>query len=607
LQELPPWCRPPAALVGRDQLVEDAVDAALAGPITLAGPPGAGATTAGAAVIQRLVATGRASRAIAIRFDGCSNVSDGIRALGHALDLPMPGDAASVRAALRVAPPVAILLDDADLAPEAARQLLAVTGPSRIVATGREGVLGSSLDVDPLSAQDIAPILGPGLFASEVRGLPLLARLPPGRDPVDPWSTIEHLTDGSELLADIPMGLDDEGTEPPAVLRPYLLPVPGRLVLRRAVREILGAGRRPSAETLAAVVRDRVPELHRIAADADPSGGHEDIVLLRTAAEQIQEPDLRGLAGAAAARMMVRAFQPADAISLTQVLLAIRLPPTARGLLRWVQGDAWLALGSEVEAQAAYLDGARALSASNRNDIAAHLARAAAAQLIARGSLGPAADWLARAESPSVRADREVQADHRRISAGVALIHGDLDGALARLAEASAGLRGSPSPTAAIGRALVALGRATAHLARGDAPRARDQLGRAAEDAGAHPALRGAIALIEGELSAREGDVSATRAAAREALAQVRHTGSIPALGRALRLLGDADALAGDPDGAVDHWREVVRLAVRSQDVPLARAALARIATLEAEGAPGPHVEEAAAQHTMAAGMHPPR
>src|SRR5690606_38234632 len=135
--------------------------------------------------------------------------------------------AATLRRRLRTAPRVGILIDDADLAADTAHQVLATAGPSLVVGTGREGVVGTAIAIDPLTDEQAAPLARPGQSPAELRGLPLLAHLPPPVDPVDPWSTTQHIPGGSELLADVPMGLDDEGVDPGPDLAPFLLPVPG--------------------------------------------------------------------------------------------------------------------------------------------------------------------------------------------------------------------------------------------------------------------------------------------------------------------------------------------------------------------------------------------
>lgn len=602
---LPRWCRVPETFVGRDDVVQQAVAAIQGQPVTLVGPPGVGTTTVGGAVLQAAAELGLVQDAIGIRVDGCSNVSDLIRELGISLGLPMPGDPATVRSRLREGPVVGILIDDADLSPEAVCQILAITGPSLVVATGREAVLGETVYVDPLRDNDVAPMLKPGTSASEVRGLPLLAHLPPPTDPVDPWSTIQRLPPGSELLADVPMGLDDEGVESPADLRPFLLPVMGRLVFRRAVRETLGASHRPSAGTLREVVKDRLKELHRIAADVDPYLSHADIVLLRTAAEQIQEPDLRALAGAAAARMMIRMFQAPDALALTQVLLAIRLPPTAKGLLRWVQGDAHMALGSEVEAQAAWRDAERALHAANRADVAGALARAVTSRLLARGNPALLEPWLKSVQAVREgHSDASVRVDALRIEAAVAQDRGDIDTAKQIAATARSSLR-MHEPRYAVD-AIVDLSTAMDALANGDVAQVSERVERAQASVQGHPLLRAVCDTLRAEVALREGQSDLAFSHAERAAERWRWTGSVHGLSVTYRILGDARALSGQRDDAIAQWREAIRLAVLVLDLGVIQQALARIAAVERdEGVAGPHVEEAVKQLDMAMGMQP--
>jgi predicted negative regulator of RcsB-dependent stress response len=602
---LPKWCRVPTPFVGRDAVVQQALGALEQGNITLVGPPGAGATTAGGAVLFAASELGIVAEIIAVRVDGCTNVSDLIRELGISLGLLMPGDPSTVRTRLRDGSRVGILIDDGDLSSEATKQILAITGPSLVIVTGRESVLGATIYVDPVHDSLMSPILRPGCLPREVRGLPLLAVLPPPTDPVDPWSTIQNLPEGSELLADVPMGLDDEGLESPAELSPYLLPVHGRLVFRRAVRETLGASQRPSAETLREVVRDRLPELHRIAADVDPFLSHADIVLLRTAAEQIQEPDLRALAGAAASRMMIRMFQAADALALTQVLLALHLPPTAKGLLRWVQGDAHIALGSEVEAQAAWRDAARALKAANRTDVAGALARAVASRLIARGNLDLLDPWMAAVQAVREgNADRSARADALRISGDIALASGDATSAQRAYTAAQTSLRGI-QPRFSID-AIIGLSSAMAAIDSGELDGVDDRIQQIQSEVSGHPLLRAVCETLRGEIALRLGNADLALECAERAGERWRWTGSIHGLCVSYRILGDAKALQGRRDQAITQWRESIRLGVQTFNLPVVQAALNRIAAVERdEGIPGPHRDEAIKQAEVAKGIRP--
>ena len=603
--DLPRWCQVPSPFVGRDTVVRQAVEALPNGPITLVGPPGAGATTVGGAVLRAAVEAGIARDAVAIRADGCSNVSDLIRELGIALALPMPGDPSAVRSRLRQQGSVAILIDDADLSPQAVNQVRAITGECPLVTTGREAVVGDAIYIDPLSDPAISPLLGPGQMPSEVRGLPLLTRLPPPVDPVDPWSTMQNLPPGSELLADVPMGLDDEGVESPTELRPFLLPVHGRMVFRRAVRETLGASQRPSAETLREVVHDRLPELHRIAADVDPFLSHEDIVLLRTAAEQIQEPDLRAVAGAAAARMMIRLFQAPDALALTQVLLAIPLPATARALLRWVQGDAQYTLGSDVEAQAAWRDAERSLIAANRADMASALTRAVASRLLVRGNTGLLEPWVPALHSMRTGSgDRTARADAERIHGNIASVAGERASAMAHLATARTNLLAAQSRFGP--RAIVSLTEAIEIIDDGEVDKASKLVEEASTEVRGHPLLRALCSTLQGEIALRNGQPDQAWQHAERAVERWRWTGSVRGLCVAYRILGDARALSGHREEAIVQWQESVRLGVRVLDVGVVKAALERVAAVEMhEGADGPHAEEAQKQFELAQGIDP--
>lgn len=603
MSELPPWCTVPSPFVGRTRVVEKALAAAEMGPVTMVGPPGAGTTTTGGAVLARALELGRIGEIIAVRVDGCTNISDLMRDMGIALGLMLPGDAATVRRRLRSAPRVGVLIDDADLAADTAQQVLAIAGPSLLVATGREGVLGTPVAVDPLTDEQIAPLARAGQAPAELRGLPLLGRLPAPADPVDPWSTTQKIPGGSELLADVPMGLDDEGVDPGPELSPYLLPVVGRMVFRRAVRETLGAGHRPSADTLREVVRDRQVELHRIAADADPYLSSADIVLLRTAAEQIQEPPQRALAAAAAARMMIRMFQPHDAIALTQVVLAIRLPPLPTALLRWVQGDAQLAVGNLVEAQAAWREAERALRSVDRRDVLGALARSAVSRLAVRQRHELCEPWMAVLhELRAGRGDPSARADALRVLADVAQVRGDAQAARESYTVARTALDavGGSATT----EVIVDLSTAMARIEAGELNAAEMIVERCQERAHGHPHLRATCDTLRAEVQLRRGKPEKAQRAAERAAERWRWTGSHRGLGTAYRILGDSRALLGDRTGAIAQWREAVRIGVRAHDRYLTETSLHRIAVVEQlEGVGGPHVDEAVKQHELARGL----
>jgi len=586
--EIPRWCRPPENLVGREDVIDQAIVALAKGPITLVGCAGAGTTVTAGAVLQRLLDSGRVGRVAAFPLHGCVLLGDVVRALGRDLEAKLPGDPVSLQQAMAQEPPAAVLLDDADLAPETTLALVALMGRCRWITTGREAVVGEAIEVPPLEPHHLARLLPPGTDTTPYRGLPLLAMLPGSPTNERPWAAVlEELPPGMDLLAELAPGLPGVPVQIPA---PFRLEIPGRTVLRRSVREQLGAEIQPSPSVLAVALRNRIPELHSIACDLDDGSAETDGCLFRVAAARLVDPELRALAAAAAARIALRSFQPDAALNLVRNALLRRLPQGARGILHWLEGDALLARGSDDEAHHAHVSAAGALEDSGHRQALAALARHCADLDASRGRVLRAREWLGTARSALGRDLEHVAvAESIRIAGDLAAHAGELVGAEGLYDEAWAILTESAEDAPA--RAAVSVGRAALAASRGQFDTAAEHLAQA--EAGAHtPAIRAAVLFRQAELALRRGDRSGSAQHERAAREGWTRAGSLRGLALCARLRGDLAAVRGDRGAAADAYGEAVLLNVRTRDPAGTRRVLRRILAIEREGVPGPHIAD---------------
>jgi len=266
------------------------------------------------------------------------------------------------------------------------------------------------------------------------------------------------------------------------------------------------------------------------------------------------------------------------------------LPPAARGLLRWLEGDGLWAEGAEKDAREAWNRAAIDLRAGEADAAIAALARRCAEHETARGDVQQASRWIDTArDALGFAADPVALADTRRLAGDLAVRTGDMVAAAARYEEAAAALDriGTWDPA----RIGVHIGRASVALLRGHFDRALEELS-AAEAHVSDPRQRAAIAWRRAEVALRRGDRDTAVASARVARAAWRDIGAIDGLARCARLEGDVAALRGDRAAARVSWEEALRLAVRQRDLVGVRRVLARIVVAEREGAPGPHVTE---------------
>lgn len=529
--------------------MQSALTAVAAGPITLCGPAGAGTTAAAGAVAARLLQDGLVDRVAALKLHAGMTEADAVRELGWLLGAALPGDRASLEDALGV--PSAVVLDDADLAPKVAEALCAL--PGRWVATGRDPVIGRPVEIWPVAGLEPPPV--------------------------------EEVPPGAEILAELPMGLREGAPEVPAA---FLVPGAERTILRRSVREALGAERLPSPPALAAVLRDRLADLHRLAVDDAQETPLDELPLLRAAAERIADPELRALAAAAAARLSLRAFQPTEALGLTRDALRHSLPPAARALVRWLEGDALLDQGALPDAHHAHRAAAGGLEGAGERAALLALALRCAGQHAARGADGRAREWLRTARGAlGTEPEPAGLASTLRIAGDLALGAGGLVGAEALYDQAAATLASVPGHP--LERAAVALGRAALASARGLAAEAVEQLRIADQSAGRLGSVRAAVAWRRADVAVRRGRLQEAATHERVAHEAWRRLGQVRGLALCARLRGDVLALGGSRPGAVRAYREGLELCLRTRDLSLATRLLERQAAVEQEGAAGRH------------------
>ena len=585
MHTLPGWCGVDQRLLGRDEAVEAAIAAARRGAVSVVGAAGMGSTSVAGRALMRLVDEGL--RPIAIRAHASTILSDLLRTIGVALGVRLVGDQTSVARAVHATPTI-IFIDDADLARRAVRELMGILRPAGWLLSGRDPLTDTTVTLGPLA--DISTLLKDGTDPALYAGCPLLTTFPDPPAPNQPWAAVDALPPGVELLAEVPMGVK----EPIASVDPaYLVAGEARQTLRRSVREALGVPSRPGPATLAAVLRPLRQTLTELAADVMPMSDFSDIPLFRETASQVDDADLAALAGAAAARLLLRAFQISDALTLVRGQLQESEPNgTETAILRWLEGDALYAQGSLDEAQQSWARAADLLS-DDEPQLMVTLACSVADRWAARGDVSRARQWLepARAvlrENP----DPTTQADALRIAGSLAALSGELVGAGALLDEATAALAGGHgSPRA---RAAVALGQAGLALARGQLGTAESRLSEAERLAASaeNPVLNASVTYRRAEVALRRGEVDSAEDSLEKAEPAFAAAGSLRGLILCARMRGDVAAVGGDRLAAVSAYREALDLCVRVRDIEQLRRVLRRLIRVERDGIPGPHVDE---------------
>lgn len=591
MSDLPRWCDLPDKLVGRDAAIEQALQLVQHGPLSVVGPPGIGATTVALAVLHALGGDPGTGRRVGIVVDADTGRSDLVLALGLELDAKLPGDETSVLEALSADPPPAILLDDADLAADAVTHLVGLAPSARWILTGRESVLGQAMPVGPLSAGDLARLAPQARPVADCMGLALLAALPESIEVAQDWSA-SAVAAFPELIATaaLPMGVPaEQASVVPVVTRR----LGGRVVAQRSLREALDVPDRATASALVSSVERRSDELHRLACDLIAHTDPMDLRLLTAAARVIDDPSLAALAAAAAARIHIRSFQASEALALVRRRLqgSERVPRPARGLLRWLEGDALLTQGSHDLAHQAHQAAAKLLRGSSGGQAMVALARRCADEWAARGERERAREWLALARTQlAEHPDPRALADTLRISGNLSAQAGELVGAGALYDEALATLAHVEGTDRE--RAFVHLGQAAVAMARRNFVEAEDALRAADQDAAGHPLAEAAVAWRRAEVALRRG----RRVQARDELAVAtrgfRRAGALRGLLLCARMEGDLAAVEGDRPEALKAWDLALSLCVRTRNLAGLRRILRRRLVVEREGVPGPHLDE---------------
>ncbi|MBN2799610.1 MAG: hypothetical protein JXX28_10720 [Deltaproteobacteria bacterium] len=571
----PPTMNLSATLYGREGALERAVAAARQGKISLCGPAGVGTSALAAGVAAALMRGGDAGGAHLVRITPWTQPEDATRALGIALGLSLPGDEASLQRALDREERIVVVLDDADLAPQSLGHLLRLGPRVFWIATGRTAALGEAIAVSPLSDEALTHLLPEGVAPAPFQGNPLLATL------------ARHTGDSTpqQLLAGRPAALQNPWSAAPQDGTPWTHEASG--APRRAVLEWYGLGMVPDPEALGAgVLRERA-HLIKIATGSPEAPSHQAVMRLRQAA-RLPDPESASLAGAAAARQLMRFSQVPEAIALIYDLLERpeARSPLARGLLYWVQGDALLLQGAEHAARLAHEDAFHALRAHSDQTLVVTLAAGCAQTWAARGQLAVGRRWIAQLReleptSPAARREREI------VEGELALLEG-APAAEALLEEAAAGLGGQQSPR----RAGVHLALASAHLRRRRFAEAREELLTAERLARGDPQTLANLSLRKAEVAATTGHLSDASSLAGEAYAQYRNLGCVHGMLLTYRLRGDVLALGGDRPGAMREWSKAIRLCLRTRNLLQLERILHRVIAVEEEGAGGPHLEE---------------
>ena len=570
------------------------------GALWITGAPGIGKTHVATALSARLPGPG-----VVVSLAGCAGRADVVRAFGDAIGVFPCGDESAVRAGAGAR---WVLADDVSASTCEALLGLELQGPLMLVGAGLSepaaGVSGACIVLEELPLECVQAF-APGAQT----GNPLHATLAHALE-CAPDALAERLAGGRPWVG-LPMGLGMGVIAgiPRVALR---ADARGRTTLRAGVAALLyGDGRGWSASpeaTAAAFVRQAlrdVPErreaLRSAAFGTPPVGVHDprDILLLRLLAQNPDRSvdDGRGdtiavWAAAVGARLAIQAGQVGEARAMVR---AVRASDDAdHGLLRWVDGDAMLAMGDVAAARASWLDAEHHLDAAvarGTGDAAREawiaLMLTSAQHLALRGHEALTASFVMRARGMAreARPPRLLDvAASWRASAGLAAASGEALSASQFLAEA-AGVervvlptepaRGAPESSVVIEVSVLA--------SEGRTAEAHKVLSAFQSD---DPLVRANLIRRRADLYLREGASARAGRAAREAAALYASVGEHVSSAQSLRVAADALALSGHLEEAANLYVAVITQQVRLQDLGGLERSLLRAAMVdEARGA----------------------
>ncbi len=545
--------------------------------VAVTGAPGIGKTHLAGAFARRLPGAG-----VVVSLAGCLDRADVVRAVGDALGVFPCGDEAAVRAG---AEDRWLLVDD--VTPITSDALLALDLQSTIVLVGEPIGGVSGVELGPLPADAIAALTG---TAATAPGNPLYALLASVYG--CPEAALPERLAPARVLAGLPMGIGIRVDLPvhPLVLR---ADARHRRILRAGVAALLDGSERVAAAWVRDVLLARPARLAalRDSARGAPTAGipdPRDVLLLRLLARACDaEPDdVAVWSAAVGARLLLRAGQVGEARGLLRIIRPTA--PVAAGLLRWVDGDALIAMGDVVAARVAWTEAERHLQAAAPGEDTGwvELLLASAEQLGLRGEQQAASVLVGRARSLARElGDEGAIAASWRASAGLAAGLGETVSANQFLAESMPPVMDPAPGTPEPGENLMTR---VAILAR--AGQSATALTLLADVRLEDPLPRANLVRRRAELLLREGANARAARAAREAAALYASVGEHVSSAQSLRVAADALAMSGHLEEAANLYISVIALQVRVQDLAglersLERAALVDLARGAVESA----------------------
>ncbi len=559
----PPWMAAPGREVTSHTWVDEARRRILTcrDPVTIAGPPGSGRTRAAAAIAAR-----HTGPSLGVRLSGCRNAADVTRALGYVLDVPLPGEAARVGAALGERGEVLVVLDEAD-APDTldAIRICAAYAPRAIfLATGGRPLVPDA-DLEPP-----AEWASPQISGAQVDALPpsveVLAHLPAGL-PVD---TVQALPESARARTPA----DLMAIQPRVATEVRLhRPIPPERVARRVAH-----------------LANRFLPLATGGSCAPPT--QAEILLLRLLAEHLSDTGDAALQVSALARVLAATGQPEEGLAALEAFRSLRrLPLREEALLLWAEGDVLLDTGLEGEARLCHGLAVERLGDVKDPDLAGTLLRRQADRVLTRGHLREAESLYTRARTLHRNSgDAVAVAATLRGVADVAVAAGEVVAAGALFDQAAATLEGRPR--ARLELANLRLGQAALAIARGELTEAERLLEEARHAGSGSPLTQALVRRRRAELLLRQGRQDEAWKLLEETSNTLFRLGERAAAAAAIRVQGDVSAAAGRRVEASKLYARALGEAARVGDLATTRRALTHLLALERTGTDVGRIEE---------------